>query len=191
MGYAIMSTLNKNITLKFKYLTIILFILSCLSFSVATYALDWKFWQSATHTEAEEDPIQENTKDPAQYVEPEDFFEWLKTVSRENTRGAVFLPNRSIKCNTREKFVKLWNRLVQNNGSWTESLVKQAYNCSLLYGSKIGRIVVYEPDTQMVEVEYGITIRYPDSEPQKVKKKAWTHLNIISTLEEYYANQIQ
>ncbi len=113
-----------------------------------------------------------------------DYFTWRKSITKDDTQGALWIPKGFIYCNSREQMVAVWNRIVDNGGNYSYNLVKSVWGCQFTQGMSIGRALKAEKNG-LVQVEF----LQPYSKENVFT--VWTHRNMLQTLENYRHQRVR
>lgn len=82
-----------------------------------------------------------------------EFLNWFES-STWGSSDAYFIPKNAIVANTRENVIKAYNYVVSNNGQFNKKKLTSNYNCSVLRGWSIGRIIESKKDSNVVKIQY-------------------------------------
>lgn len=103
--------------------------------------------------------------------------EWLKTVNWEST-DAYYMPKNTVYGGTKENVVNAYNYILMNNGYFDPKVVDYRYNCNVMAGWSIARIIKTFEGSNVVQIEF----KSPYS--SRINKK-YVVLNMITPMNEY------
>lgn len=128
----------------------------------------------------------------------EGYWEWRDRIYKEkNYNDAYFVPKNTITCKRREAFVKIFNFIQDNGGSYNPRKIRDwtQMACNVTRESSIARIIEKGYDERVIKIQRGWRERIGEENKDPVIKQhtreGWTHIGLIQPYDEFMKNRLK